>query len=681
MAASKIPDYRSGKEDHMASASNCPTRSCRGFRLVSRAAIAVITVLLFALPAAAQGNEDDGYRDSLVMNDNGEALVIFSPENSGTDPGLQLRLRSAGGSETTLATDGQSITTSAGSETLVGFGSNPSLNNNGMAAFMGGIEYDGDTWENDDACGIFRVTTSSFQLIAEGRGDDPQGTGNGSPDGQSVSGDTLCSFEPMPAINDSGQVVFGAHMDRGDEAANSVAVRHFDFEECGNRHWDEALYIDAQSYPHERKGIFRWTSGTGIEMLLRTYDDTIFVANSGNTAEYVSADTTFEFTKAGFTHTGGRVFNNSGNAVCRAFLDDDTTDDSSDTNTITNCLSCVAGVCDCDQREAWRDDLDAIMYLRGPSDAFDLVAATSPPGGGSVFQELNRPVMNDSGQVLFVGAQGTDGNRCGYGEGWCNEDWVSINLWTRSGGRTELFDTNDQAPNSDYYFQGFSPHHSINSSGEVAFVAGLNDAAGPQNGNQSCGQGVYYWDGSSLTEVARAMNNWVEWDSNCSTDTGGPFTTSFDGFVFEEIGSMASVTDNGWVFFVVENYDTLSSGPCDGFVPDGDEVTALLGWHPNQGMVEIMREGFEYEGEIVNRIYAPQPELRDQTYGDQFAATVVFDADRDCESFDSDDYVEVVVPDIGAQAAEGIPTLGKTGIVLLIVLLAGVGVAMSRRFV
>jgi hypothetical protein len=630
--------------------------------------------LLVVLPAAAQGDEDEGYRDSLATNDNGEALVIWSPEAS-DNVSLELRLRAPGGGETTLAADGQSVTTSAGSETLVGFGSNPSFNNNGMAVFMGGIEYDGDGFEDDDACGIFRATTTTLQLIAEGRGDDPKGAGNGSPDGQAIAGDTLCSFEPMPAINDNGQVVFGAHMDRGDDGG--VGVVDFDFEECGNRHWDEALYIDASNYPHERKGIFRWTSGTGLEMLLRTYDDTIFVANSGNTAEYVSADTTFEFTKAGFTHTGGKVLNSSGRAVARAFLDDDTTDDSSDTNTLTNCGSCVAGVCDCDQREAWRDDLDAIMYLRGPGDDYQLVAATSPPGGGSVFNELNRPVMNDSGQVLFVGAQGTDGNRCGYGEGWCNEDWVSLNLWTSSGGRQQLYDTNDQAPNSDYYYQGFSPHHSINSSGDVAFVAGLNDAAGPQNGNEDCGQGVYYRSGSTVTEIARAMDNWNDWDSLCTADTGGPFTTSFNGLVFHEVGSMASVTDDGWVFFVVENYDSISGGVCDGFDPD-DEVTALLGWHSTFGMREFMREGTEYDGRLVNRIFVPQPELRDQTYADQMAVTVVFDDDRDCESFDSDDTTEVVVPEPQAGALP-IPTLGIAALVLFVVLLAGLGVVLLRR--
>jgi hypothetical protein len=662
----------SKREDEMTHASNRRTIFSHLDRvLVARAGLLAFAVLLFALPAAAQGDEDEGYRDSLYTNADGDALVIWSPEGS-DDVSLELRLRMPNGSETTLASDGQSVTTSAGSETLVGFGSNPTWNNSGVGVFKGGLEYNGDMDEDDDACGIFRVTDTTLTLIAEGRGDDPQGTGNGSPDGQPFNGDTMCDFGPMPRIGDGGHILFEVQLDRGDEAANGATVTHLDFYDCG-RESTQSFYDDANDYPHERRAIVRRNTGGSLSMLMRSYDDDITILNSGNTADYVSTDTTFDITNVHFNFPGFRLVNDSGFAVTRALLDDDITDDS--TSALTGCGG------NCSQRLAWYDDRDALFYLRDSD--YRLIAAAGPPGE-SIFQELDTGVINDSGQVLFKGLEGTGGTHCGYwrrdGSNCSDQTWASLNRWTLVGGRQEIVSTDDQAPSSDYYYQGFSPHYTMNNSGDVAFVAGLGDDSDPVTTDE-CGQGVYYWNGSSVTEIARAMDDWDDFDVACTADTGGPFTTSFDGFVFHEIGSMASVTDDDWVFFVVENYDAISGGDCDGVVPDDDEVTALLGWHPVLGMREIMREGSDFDGELVNRIYAPMPELRAQTYGDQFAVTVVFDTDRDCVYEDADDVTEVVVPEVGTQGAgHSIPTLGRSSILLLVILIAGIGVALSRRY-
>jgi hypothetical protein len=626
----------------MASASNRPARFA-GFdsTLVARAALLAFAAVLFALPAAAQGNEDEGYRDSLVMDSNGDALVIWSPEGS-TDVSLELRLRDPGDNETLLADDGRLVTTTAGSEYIIGFGSNPAFNS-GTTAFMAGLETvdDGHT---DLAQAMCTADTTTLSIIAEARGGsagsavDPDNSGGTSNDF------TLCNLEPMPAINASGQVAFGAHVDLNGGASIT-------FGDCENN--------SASEFADETKAVVRYTSGgsPALECLL-VGGDSITVA-----PPFIGSSTAHTVTDIGFTHLGGTVFNSSGHASALVWLDND--------------ITTRADIGGAESPMTYTDDRIGLVYLRANGNS-SLIAATGPD---SIYQELMKAVINDSGQALFKGEERTGSSNCGYYGYGCSEADSSLNLWTSGGGTSIIVETGDQAPNSDYYYQGFSPHYTLNSSGDVAYVAGLNENPDPTAGSRNCGQGVYYWNGSTVTEIARAMDDWNDWDVGCTTDTGGSFTTSFNGFDFHEIGSMASVTDSGWVFFVVENYDAVSGGVCDGLIPDDDEVTMLLGWHPSFGMVEIMREGFEFEGEIVNRIFAPMPELRDQTAGSNFAVTVVFDTDRDCVDFDSDDTTEVVVPDVEAQAAPGIPALGKAGIVLLVVLLAGIGVVLSRRFV
>jgi hypothetical protein len=610
-------------------------------QIITRCAAITFAALLFAVPAAAQGDEDEGYRDSLVMDDNGDALVIWSPEGL-DDVSLELRLRSPSGSETTLAADGQSVTTTQGAMDLLGFGSNPGFSN-GVAAFKAGLETDGDG-HSDIAAAVCTADTSAVTLIAEAHGG-----GNGTavdPDNNAGTTNdfTICSIEPMPEINASGQVVFGTHVDLYGGAT-------IDYNDCQNNSMGE--------WADENKAVIRYTSGgsPALECLM-VGGDTLTLD-----PPFIGSSTTYTVTEVGFTHLGGGAFNSSGHAAAVAMLDND--------------VNVRADGGAAETPNYYYDDRTALVYLRDNGD-FCLIAATGPD---SIYQELMGAVINDSGQVLFKGEERSGSSYCGYDGYSCSETDASLNLFTCSGGITNIVDTDDQVPNSDYYYQGFSPHYSINSSGDVAFVAGMNDAAGVQNGNRNCGQGVYYWDGSTVTEIAGLRETWDDWNSDCTADTGGPFTTGFDGFDWQEFGSMASITDDGWVYFVAESWDDLTSGECAGFTPDDDGVTALLGWHPNQGMVEIMREGFEYDGELVNRIYAPQPELRDQTNGDQFAVTVVFDADRDCDSYDTDDYVEVIVPGVQPQEGPGIPALGKAGIALLIVLLAGIGVALSRRFV
>lgn len=608
----------------------------------SRVLIAAATLIAAICPITLLAQED---RENLIVNSNGTSLLIHDTGllDDSADLGIDLRLQPLTGGATVIAEDGESVVTSEGSFSIVGFGASPDLNDNGLSTFMSGFGSAADT--PDTGQGVFRATAGGvITLLA-------QAWGNA--DGTAIGSDTICHFEPMPAINNPGQVAFGFNSD----ISGGVLVAH---NLC-----QDLNAIDAGIT--ERKGVARWTSPGTLIKFIQT-GDAITVG-----APFRGSSATYNATKTGFTHMGGKVFNDSGHAVADVLLDND--------------LTVRADTAGAEDPEAdgsgrtYADDRNALVYLRGPSD-YLLIAATGPD---SMFQELMQPVMNDNGVVLFKGEEEGPGTNCGLDSYECNELDTSLNLWSVAGGLDQILDNSDGPPNSDGTFQGFSPHYEINNAGQVLFSSGLTINGNDDNGDSDSGDYrvvVLRAENGSLRELARTT-------AAANDDTGtGPFTSSADGFDFQMIGSSTILTETGNAFFIAETYDDLGPDPCTGtnlnWIPDGDEVTAVIGWSPNTGNNVLMQEGefFEDTGLRIMRIYPVMSHLRDQTDdASRIVVKIILDADNDCVVDDPDDTFGTgapAVPTANAVLPAEIPTLSTMSMLLFGLLLAGAAMLVMK---
>jgi hypothetical protein len=130
-----------------------------------------------------------------ALNDSGQVAftATYQPGSSFGGPALQGEFRGSGGSLTHIALEGNAAPGGSGTFSRFYY---PAINEAGEVAFLADI----DTSESYDESGIFRGTGGPVTRIAR--------QGQAAPDGNG----TLGSFAEFPALNKSGQVAFGVHL-------------------------------------------------------------------------------------------------------------------------------------------------------------------------------------------------------------------------------------------------------------------------------------------------------------------------------------------------------------------------------------------------------------------------------------------------------------------------------------
>ena len=344
--------------------------------------------------------EDQGHRENLVLIPNGSILLVNVP----TDNVSGVVIQAADGTQSSVADPGECLGDCGSGDPLdlQGVGSNPDMNENGVAAFKGsflhecpdpdpkGIDCPSSKGVSDRAArahGIFAGTSTSLTTVAIARE---------LANGDSIDGDTFCDFEPMPRINENGQVFFGAHLDiSGGPALGLAWDRNDDPPDpplCGAS-WER------QEVGVQRKGIYRYTSGS-VDTLLTTQVDSNLTTIQVSDTNFVNSTTTFAITDTHLNTQGATLANNMGHVVAYGMFDDDPTDD---------CPAPVpsskgANGLECEYEAGWFfDDRMGLLYLRGENDR-SLIAMAGPPAE-SIFQEVQEGALN---RVRSGGVQNPD---------------------------------------------------------------------------------------------------------------------------------------------------------------------------------------------------------------------------------------------------------------------------------
>jgi len=658
--------------------------------------------------------DNEGHRDNLVLIPDGSILLVTQP----SDDVSGVVIQAADGTQSSVADPGECLGDCASKDPLdlQGVGSNPDMNDNGVVTFKGsflhcqypeddptkGIECAPEPKGNIDVGrrqvatvhGIFSGTPASLTTVAIAREFE---------NGDSIDGDTFCDFEPMPRINENGQVFFGAHLDvAGGDALGMTFV-----EEGGKRiqqmcggGWE---FIDTGE---QRKGIYRYTSGTTDTLLVTQADSNLTTIQVSDT-NFVDSTTTFAITDTHLNTQGATLANNQGHVVAYGMFDDDPTDD---------CPAPVPNAkgsnsFECQYEEGWFfDDRMGLLYLRGENDR-SLIALAGPPAE-SIFQEVREGAVNRSGQVVFKGQEGvqqvpdpkggcapgpgciTEPEICGIGEDFqqgceVEEAGSSLNLWSNSLAKgvalNQFVQSGDSVPGSNANFGGFTKHADINDSGHVAFIGSIDlggpcDEQGdpfrnpPEKGGDWTGdlcKGVYFYNGGFIQEVART--------TTAAQLEPGNNVSSIDGFRFENIGAVAIINNQDKVVWTAENQD---ADPECGFAENedgqtgfgGGERTGIFAWTPEMGYAKIIQEGDEIEQGRVIRLFTPQPELR-QHLNDQgtFVIRLWVDSTNGCSPDE-----EVILSVVMLPPSE-IPALAPWALLLLAGLFGIGGVTVLRR--
>ena len=316
--------------------------------------------------------EDSGHRDSLVLIPDGSILLVVEP----TDDQSGVAVQAADGTQTSLVDHGDCLGDCASGEPLDldGVGSNPDMNNNGVVTFKGSF-LEEPMCDPKSPC--FRASAHGIFVGTPGGSLTTIAIGRDEAEGDVIDGDTFCDFEPMPRINENGQVFFGAHVDidggrvlqydRWVAAHNNGSFGDGELNMCAGSRW--------LAPGEEIKGIYRYASGS-IDTLLATQESsnltTIFVTDRN----FVNSNTTFAITDTHLNTQGAELANNLGHVVAYGMFDDDPDDD------LDNCPpgdDDDDDECGDEQREYFRDDRMGLLYLRGENDR-DLIAMAGPPG-------------------------------------------------------------------------------------------------------------------------------------------------------------------------------------------------------------------------------------------------------------------------------------------------------------
>lgn len=480
----------------------------------------VILALLPSMLVAQSPDTDTGDRERYVTNTNGQLLSVVSPFNNEAEVVFR-----QGGEETRvigfddaveglttidLGPAGPAVT---GPVTGVG---HPAMNNQGVIAVtvtltsqnVYDIELDAPGGVNDSA--LLVGTPDNLTVIANTLKDV---TGNG---------DVICNIEPMPQINDSGQVFFGATVQSPNLLTNENIEAFCD--EDGGRVRGNATTLGVWS--KSRKAIFRYTPGVGVERLLLAsmkFDEAPEIITAD--PRWTDATTTYRIIDTHLIAHSHNSVTESGAAFVFAWLTDS------------------PSFSEDNSRSDDGDYRTAILYLDGG--APQLVAATkrSPedstyPPVDSDFGYLGKLASDPKGRVVFktaiasrvIGNYNQTGCPVNQGEDVTTEqvcyyegDTPQLYVFTPNSGLAAqpLVASGDTVPGTtDNTFNGFPPLMSTNASGAVAFTAGLNIP-------NICAQDVAY-NGEKVLAPPSGVGN-LNWADPCK----GVYLASANGTITE----------------------------------------------------------------------------------------------------------------------------------------------------
>lgn len=435
--------------------------------------ISIIALLAFSpsLLLAQSPDQNTGDRERYVNNANGELVAVVSPEDNKAEVVFR-----QGGEQTRVIGFGDSVPgllDLADGDATIGIGvakgpvygvGHPAMNDRGVIAVTValtsehiGIRTTANTSARNDSA-LLVGTPGNMELIAHTL--------------QNIGGDVICSLEPMPQINNNGQVFFSASLQSPNLHDNQLLPDTYCDEDGGRREGNSSNTSNVWS--KSRKGVFRYTPGAGVERLLFASlkvdeAETITTADS----RWVSAQTTYYIIDAQLIAHSHNSVTSGGAAFVTVWLTD------SDTFSEDN------------SRANQGDFRQGIVYLNGT--APQLVAATvrSPrdtsfPPPSTDFGYIGKIASNSNGRLVFKTAIADRSISCpnqGFGnwseEAYCYNDGEPSQLYVftpNSGLAPEpLVASGDPVPGAPTNtFNGFPPLMSTNDSGAVAFTAGLN---------------------------------------------------------------------------------------------------------------------------------------------------------------------------------------------------------------
>ncbi len=523
--------------------------------------LAMITSVMAQLETPA---ENTGDRDRYMTNANGQMVAVVSP----VDGEAEIVLRGGEG-ESKLIGFGDTV---PGIENLpdgadpndigqaygpmVGAG-HPVINNSGVIASKVVLSSENvDGRYNDSALVV--GTPGNLTTIAHTFTE--------------VGDDVICEIEPMPQINQNGQVFFSA----------TLFVPNANFPEQPDRCNRDGGYVENNNTYRATKAVFRYTPGVGIERLLEAaarggVGDVVVTSDS----RWVSEETTYEVVDAHLIAHSHNAVTNGGAAFVYAWL-----------------MEAGDPDFDTDLNIFRANNRNAILYLDGGDP--QLVAATerrandnTTPPVSSDFGYLGKLAADQSGRVIFKTALSDDDLNCpdeGSApwpvEAYCYADGVPSQLYVFNPNEglstTPLVGSGDVVPETTAQtFNGFPPLMSTNETGAVAFTAGLNipeicdqaynsngapvdappDGFGTNNWADFC-KGVYVATPSgTVVEIARNTRAAL-------ADEGAGASTwiSEDGsetFNFDEIAATAIMGRDGSSVYFVAAMEEDQSDPID----------------------------------------------------------------------------------------------------------------------
>jgi len=414
---------------------------------------------------------------------------------------------------------------------------------------------------------------------------------------QELDGQVICNIEPMPQINNAGQVFFGATVfGPRFESGGTTPIGNDYCNEDGGQY---------RSDGRSSKSIFRWTPGVGVEVMLNasTHRPDAQTVTTANPA-WVDSETTFAIIDAELiAHSHNTVLDN-GHVYVYAYFSDDPT-----------------STLDSDRDQNRR----GALYLDGSATP-QLVALEEEVTRyqrANRFGYIGKLVASHNGKLVFKtdileGDENVAGN-CQDEARLCGDEKTSELLTWQPGASSfgVVVASGDPVPGAPgEAFNGFPPLMSTNDTGAVAFSAGLDipdvcaltisrdwpltNVTYERHHASAC-RGIYFSSPTgAITEIARTTRAALG-----GQGAGATSHTSTDGdtFYFDSLSAVAVIgRDDNKVYFGAEEaldrseeatgyaskYSLEHRGPESGANQNG--ISGVFVW--NNGTIErVLAEG------------------------------------------------------------------------------------------
>lgn len=366
---------------------------------------------------------------------------------------------------------------------------------------------------------------------------------------QELDGQTVCSIEPMPQINNAGQVFFAATiLSPRFESGLLTPISRDECREDGGR--QNSTYLVSKS-------IFRWTSGVGVEVMLTAsmYSPDAQKVTTANSA-WVEGETTFDIIDVQLLSLSHNTVLDNGHVYVYGHFGDTPPYTFNSDN------------------EIYRR---GILYLDGSATP-QLVALEEEverDERANRFGYIGKWAASPNGKLVFKNDvlerdESLAGFSCEDPERMCDDEiYNELIAWTPGASDfNSVVAHGDDVPGAPgQKFNGFPPQMSINDSGAIAFTAGL-DVPGScettlsddwpivpeifEGDHASFCKGVYLYSPSgAITEIARTTRA-----AYGGAGAGATSQTSVgsDTFYFDEISAVAVIgRDGNKVYFTAHS--------------------------------------------------------------------------------------------------------------------------------